>query len=141
MKTGYTYFRENVVLFTKIMPCMENGKGAIARFLKNGIGFGPTEFHVLSPKTDITAEFLYFLLLQKSIRSQAEANMTGGAGQKRVPTDFFTKLMISQPFIDLQNEFVHRIESIKRQKALLQKEIQKSEELFDGMLQKSFKFE
>ena len=47
---GYTYFRDNDVLFAKITPCMENGKAAIAHGLTNGIGFGSTEFHVLSTK-------------------------------------------------------------------------------------------
>src|SRR3989338_4921211 len=40
VKKGYTYFRNGDVLFAKITPCMENGKVAIARDLKNGIGFG-----------------------------------------------------------------------------------------------------
>ena len=35
VQTGFTYFRENDVLFAKITPCMENGKGAIARNLFN----------------------------------------------------------------------------------------------------------
>src|SRR5436190_22434472 len=46
---GYTPFRENDVLFAKITPCMQNGKAAIARGLRNGRGFGSTEFHVLRP--------------------------------------------------------------------------------------------
>jgi type I restriction enzyme S subunit len=33
---GYTPFRENDILFAKITPCMENGKCAIAKGLKNG---------------------------------------------------------------------------------------------------------
>ena len=46
---GFTYFAENDVLFAKITPCMENGKGGVAKGLKNGAGFGSTEFHVLRP--------------------------------------------------------------------------------------------
>ena len=46
VKTGFTYFAEHDVLFAKITPCMENGKGAIARNLCNGIGFGSTEFEI-----------------------------------------------------------------------------------------------
>ena len=46
---GFTYFAENDVLFAKITPCMENGKGGVATGLKNGAGFGSTEFHVLRP--------------------------------------------------------------------------------------------
>jgi hypothetical protein len=37
---GYTSFIENDVLLAKITPCMENGKCALARGLRNGIGFG-----------------------------------------------------------------------------------------------------
>jgi len=50
VKKGYTYFRDGDVLFAKITPCMENGKMAVARQLRNGIGFGSTEFHVLRPR-------------------------------------------------------------------------------------------
>ena len=49
VKKGYTFFLEGDVLFAKITPCMENGKGALATGLKNGIGCGSTEFHVLRP--------------------------------------------------------------------------------------------
>lgn len=49
VKKGFTYFIEDDVLFAKITPCMENGKGAVAKGLSEGIGFGSTEFHVLRP--------------------------------------------------------------------------------------------
>ena len=45
VKKGFTYFENNDVLFAKITPCMENGKGAIVHGLTNGIGMGSTEFH------------------------------------------------------------------------------------------------
>lgn len=44
---GFTAFEEGDVLVAKITPCLENGKGAHAQGLRNGIGFGSTEFHVL----------------------------------------------------------------------------------------------
>ena len=50
VKSGFTRFAENDVLFAKITPCMENGKGALVRNLHNGIGCGSTEFHVLRAK-------------------------------------------------------------------------------------------
>ena len=42
-------YKRQDVLFAKITPCMENGKGGVAKKLKNGAGFGSTEFHVLRP--------------------------------------------------------------------------------------------
>ena len=38
---GLTPFQENDILFAKITPCMENGKGAIAQNLFNGFGGTP----------------------------------------------------------------------------------------------------
>ena len=38
--TGYTYFEENDFLFSKITPCLQNGKHALATGLKRGFGFG-----------------------------------------------------------------------------------------------------
>ena len=49
VKKGFTYCADEDVLFAKITPCMENGKGAMLKELSNGIGYGSTEFHVLRP--------------------------------------------------------------------------------------------
>jgi type I restriction enzyme S subunit len=42
LTNGYVAFTEQDVLVAKITPCMENAKCAIARDLRNGIGFGST---------------------------------------------------------------------------------------------------
>jgi type I restriction enzyme S subunit len=94
---GYTSFRENDVLFAKITPCMENGKAAIARGLVNHIGFGSTEFHVLRPSSKLLPEWLFAFIRQPSFRSEAEANFTGTAGQRRVPSEFMKRTAISVP--------------------------------------------
>src|SRR5438105_12475542 len=56
---GYTPFLEGDVLFAKITPCMENGKGCHAVGLTSGVGFGTTEFHVLRAKPGTCPRFLY----------------------------------------------------------------------------------
>jgi type I restriction enzyme S subunit len=48
---GYTTFEEGDLIWAKITPCMQNGKSAVARSLKNGVGFGSTEFHVIRPRS------------------------------------------------------------------------------------------
>ena len=113
---GFTYFRDDDVLFAKITPCMENGKGAVARKLKNGIGFGTTEFHVIRPKKEINSIWIYYVLADKKFRSNAEKNMTGSAGQKRVPISFIENYKISIPPIELQNKFADIVEQIDKQK-------------------------
>jgi type I restriction enzyme S subunit len=59
VKKGYTAFTEGDVLFAKITPCMENGKIAVVPPLKNGFGFGSTEFHVVRPRAGISGRYLY----------------------------------------------------------------------------------
>lgn len=106
VKTGFTYFAENDVLFAKITPCMENGKGAVATGLCNGIGFGSTEFHVLRPKKDVSTPYwLYTLTSLKSFRNTATRNMTGTAGQRRVPTSFLESYKVALPPFDIQERY------------------------------------
>ena len=103
---GYTPFRENDVLFAKITPCMQNGKAAIARNLRGGIGFGSTEFHVLRPTAALLPQWVFAFIRQPSFRSAAEANFTGTAGQQRVPADFLKKLPIPVPPMAEQGRIV-----------------------------------
>ena len=111
VKTGFTYFAEKDVLFAKITPCMENGKGAVARGLHNGIGFGSTEFHVLRPLPNISNPYwIYTLTAFPEFRSDAANNMTGSAGQRRVPSSFLEQYRVSLPPIELQNEFAAFVE-------------------------------
>ncbi len=113
-KKGFTYFKENDVLFARITPCMENGKGAIAKNLKNGIGFGTTEFFVFRPKNDVIPEWLFCLLNLPHFRKFAETKMVGSVGQKRVGKDFFD-LKVAVPPLPLQKKFAnayHKIETL-----------------------------
>ena len=116
VKKGFTNFQNGDVLFAKITPCMENGKGAIAHNMKNGIGFGSTEFHVLRPDTDkITREWLYYLTTWKTFRKEAERNMTGSAGQKRVPKTFLENYVVNLPDIDTQkseNKILRKVDDL-----------------------------
>lgn len=106
VKTGFTYFAENDVLFAKITPCMENGKGAVARGLHNGIGFGSTEFHVLRPISGKTNPYwIYTLTTFSQFRIDAANNMTGSAGQRRVPASFLENYQVSLPPFTLQEQF------------------------------------
>ena len=100
---GFTYFAENDVLFAKITPCMENGKGGVAVGLMNGSGFGSTEFHVLRPIEGISDPYwLYIITMFPKFRVDAEKVMTGSGGQRRVPISYLNDYVISLPPIDLQ---------------------------------------
>lgn len=103
---GYTPFREGDVLFAKITPCMQNGKAAIARGLRGGLGFGSTEFHILRPSEGLLPEWVFALIRQPSFRSAAEATFTGTAGQQRVPADFLKAFPIPLPPLQEQERIV-----------------------------------
>jgi len=138
---NFTYFRNKDVLFAKITPCMENGKGCIASKLRNDIGFGSTEFHVFRPKEKINSEWLFYLLSFKHIRKLAESNMTGSVGQKRVPVGFFERLNVNIPPLDLQNKFAEIVEKVEIQKEKNNQTTKELDNLFQSLLQKAFKGE
>jgi type I restriction enzyme S subunit len=139
VRKGFTYFAENDVLFAKITPCMENGKGAIATGLINGIGFGSTEFHILRPIKNITNPYwIYVLTSFKSFRKLAEVNMTGSAGQRRVPATFLKDYEVRLPPIELQNEFASFAQQVDKSKVAIQKSLDETQTLFDSLMQKYF---
>ncbi|WP_201587029.1 restriction endonuclease subunit S [Psychrobacter sp. HII-4] len=94
---GFTSFKDKDVLVAKITPCFENGKGALAHTLVNGIGFGSTEFHVLRAKENTDPKFIYYLTRTDAFRAKGTMNMQGSAGHRRVTTDFIQIYKINTP--------------------------------------------
>lgn len=97
VQKGYTHFRYGDVLFAKITPCMENGKGAVANGLTNGVGFGSAEFFVLRLNGMLHAELLYRFLQRKTYRTEAESSITVASGHRRVPKTFLENTIINVP--------------------------------------------
>jgi type I restriction enzyme S subunit len=112
VKKGYTGFQEGDVLFAKITPCMENGKMAVVPTVTGGIGFGSTEFHVFRPYEGINAKYLYYFVSSKRFRYDAEHNMTGAVGQRRVPIDYVAQYSIPLPPKEAQTRIVAKIEEL-----------------------------
>lgn len=112
VKKGYTAFQEKDVLFAKITPCMENGKIAIVPSVKNDLGFGSTEFHVLRPYSGISPQYVYYYISSKRFRIEAEHNMTGAVGQRRVPAPWLSAEEIPLPPSNEQHRIVAKIEEL-----------------------------
>ena len=110
VRKGYTRFSEGDVLFAKITPCMENGKIAIAKGLNNNSGCGSTEFHVMRPQHSIACEYLMYYLLQEDFRKDAQRNMSGTAGQLRVPAAWLIEALLPLPPLPEQHRIVAEIE-------------------------------
>ncbi len=97
ISTGLPLFEKGDVLFAKITPCMENGKGAFVRQLPTRYAFGSTEFHVLRAGNKVNGQFLYYATFNPIYRAYAAENMVGAAGQKRVSSRFLKDTRLFLP--------------------------------------------
>ena len=112
VRKGYTFFEANDVLFAKITPCMENGKGGLVPYLPERFAFGSTEFHVLRPNAAIMPRWLAYFLSQAEFRKAARHNMTGTAGQLRVPTKWMGAVNLPIPPLPEQTRIVAKLEEL-----------------------------
>ena len=115
VRKGFTHFAEGDVLFARITPCMENGKVAVARNLINGLGCGTTEFHILRPLGGILPEYIHRYVRQESFRRAAAANMSGTAGQLRVPTGYIKRVEVPLAPLAEHRRIVAKIEALFEQ--------------------------
>lgn len=95
--SGYSYVADGDIMVAKITPCFENGKGAIARNLTNGIGFATTEIINVRPNNPKDSAYLHYLLSTNPFRKLAEGAMYGAGGQKRVADSFVAEYHFSLP--------------------------------------------
>lgn len=136
VKKGFTYFAEDDVLFAKITPCMENGKGAVAKGLSNGIGAGSTEFHVLRPITGKSNPYwIYTITMFDEFRTGARKVMTGTGGQLRVPINYLSDYPITLPPIKLQDQFEAIVRQSDKSKFELQESIARIDNLIKSLIQ------
>jgi type I restriction enzyme S subunit len=111
IKKGYTHFADGDVVMAKITPCFENGKSCIMNDLVNGLGAGTTELHVFR-KTNDVVESRYVLIYLKSrgFIERGIPRMTGSAGQKRVPHDYFSESPFPLPPPAEQKRIVAKVD-------------------------------
>lgn len=128
--SGYTYFCDDDVVVAKITPCFENGKGALAKGLKNKTAFGTTELHVMRAlSAQLLPEFLFYLTISHVFRKRGESEMYGAGGQKRVPETFIKDFEAALPSINEQKTIARFLDHktaqidalIAKKKALLDK--------------------
>ena len=91
---------------------MENGKIAIVDNLKNGMGFGSTEFHVIRfDDKEYSPKFYFWYLIQDIFRGTARQNMKGTAGQVRVPTNYLKDVLVPVTTIEEKKQILQIIET------------------------------
>lgn len=115
IKKGYTHFANGDVVLAKITPCFENGKAAVVEDLPGdtGIGAGTTELQVFRPiHPGILPGYVYLFLRSPLFMVEGEKNMTGTAGQKRVPTDYFATRAFPLPPTEEQSRIVSKVDEL-----------------------------
>lgn len=95
LKSGFTSFKRGDIIIAKITPCFENGKGALLDNITEEYGLGSTEFHVIRCRQ--CNKFIYYHTMSYAFRKRLESQMTGSAGQKRVPADSISSYKIPVP--------------------------------------------
>ncbi|MDP3578873.1 MAG: restriction endonuclease subunit S, partial [Methyloversatilis sp.] len=110
IKKGFTHFKNGDVVVAKITPCFENGKAAVIEGLEHDIGAGTTELHVFrSIHTGILPGYVYLFLRSPYFAVEGEKNMTGTAGQKRLPTEYFATRALPLPPSAEQTRIVAKV--------------------------------
>lgn len=105
IKKGYTHFSEGDVGLAKITPCFENGKSTVFRNLTGGLGAGTTELHVVRPLF-VDQDYILLFLKSPHFIETGIPKMTGTAGQKRVPTEYFAHSPFPLPPLEEQRRIV-----------------------------------
>ena len=108
---GGTKFRNKDTLFSRITPCLENGKIAYVDILDQGeLAFGSTEFLVLREKAEISnSKYIFYLSLSPTVKELAIKSMVGSSGRQRVQNDVFKNIRIPLPHLKEQEAIANTL--------------------------------
>lgn len=92
-------------------------------------------------ENDFNPIFLSHFLNSSHGKLEIKKHLKTSAGQHTISQEGLMKISLYKPQINLQNHFAEIIEKINIQKIGTQKSLEKSEELFQSLLQRAFKGE
>ena len=99
-------FRNGDVLVARITPCLENGKTAYVDFLDGSkIGWGSTEFLILSARAPLAPQWAYCLARTEDFRMHLIQNMTGTSGRQRAPAACLDSFVVAIPTGKIASRF------------------------------------
>ncbi|MCG7990589.1 MAG: restriction endonuclease subunit S [Candidatus Thiodiazotropha lotti] len=100
-------FINSDTLFSRITPCLQNGKIGYVQFLdeEKPIGFGSTEFVVLRATKHVCPEYVYLMSRTNEFRDNAIKSMTGATGRQRVSSACFDSYMLTIPPDKIMRQF------------------------------------
>jgi type I restriction enzyme S subunit len=113
IKSGFTHFAEDDVVVAKITPCFQNGKSCVMRGLLNRVGAGTTELHVFRVVNQtIDPDYVLVFLKSSHFLDNGVSQMTGSAGQKRVPIYYFASCPFPLPPLAEQKRIVTKVDRL-----------------------------
>jgi len=102
---GGAKFANGDTIFARITPCLENGKIVKIQGLKEGVGFGSTEFFVFRGKDEISdSDFVYYLSRTDTIRDPAIKSMVGASGRQRADKGVIDNVQVLAPVLSQQKQ-------------------------------------
>jgi type I restriction enzyme S subunit len=135
LKSNKFWFDNSYILYGKLRPYLN--KVALPNFE----GVCSTDIIPIQPITTKSNKlFITSILRHNSFVAFADERSSGANLPRISPTEVEKYSTINPP-LDLQNQFAERVALIEEQKAIAQKSLEKSEELFNSLLQKAFKGE
>lgn len=97
---------------------------------------------ILRPGKKLASQYLAHLMISVNTKIQLlDLASKGGATREAITKDDLENYLIPLPPFHLQNQFTTIIKNIEQQKAKAQAELNKSEELFQSLMQRAFKGE
>ncbi len=112
-------FKSRDVIFPRITPSVENGKGAFVQFLNEGeVALGSTEF-IIFRERELNAEYVYFLSREGNFRENAIHSMIGVSGRQRVQNACFRNISLAVPPKRIQAQFQELVSPMFRQVYIL----------------------
>jgi type I restriction enzyme S subunit len=124
-----------------LMTLRGNGTGKSAIFdCEYEEGFINAQMVIIRPNNKCDPNYLV-LQLNNPVVFKRLISFNSGSAQPQLSAQSVKEFKVFVPPVNLQNQFAERVKVIEQQKAIAQKSLEKSEELFNSLLQKAFKGE
>lgn len=110
VKTGYTKFQRNAVLFAKITPCTENNKTALIDSVDGG--FATTEVFPIHALDGVEPKYLLHFFRSPSVRHFLIDQMEGATGRQRVPLKALKNVRVPVCEVQEQKRIVEKLDAL-----------------------------
>lgn len=130
VEVGYTRFEEGDLLVPKIAPTFGHARSAIASGLRDGVGAGTTELHVLRARRNVSSRWLFYITKSAPFLQEGESTMYGVAGQKRIALEWLRNYHVDAIEYDEQIRVASALDTLLRHvDSLIDEQVQ-----FSGLL-------